>query len=64
MQIIQEMQNMHINLEQKELDLCRTEHMFFAPDRIAAMREMIVSKTAEQREKALAKLLTNAKRRF
>ena len=37
--------------------LCRTEHMFFAEDRIAAMREMIVSKTVEQREKALAKLL-------
>ena len=31
--------------------------MFFAPDRIAAIREMIVSKTAEQREKALAKIL-------
>jgi len=39
------------------IGLCRTEHMFFAEDRIAAMREMIVSKTAEQREKALAKLL-------
>ena len=37
--------------------LCRTEHMFFAEDRIAAIREMIVSKTVEQREKALAKLL-------
>ena len=39
------------------IGLCRTEHMFFAPDRIAAIREMIVSKTAEQREKALAKIL-------
>ncbi len=39
------------------IGLCRTEHMFFDTDRIAAMREMIVSKTAEQREKALAKLL-------
>jgi pyruvate,orthophosphate dikinase len=37
--------------------LCRTEHMFFAEDRIAAIREMIVSKTVEQRETALAKLL-------
>ena len=37
--------------------LCRTEHMFFDADRIAAMREMIVSKTAEQRRAALAKLL-------
>jgi len=39
------------------IGLCRTEHMFFDPDRIAAMREMIVSKTVEQRETALAKLL-------
>ncbi len=39
------------------IGLCRTEHMFFDADRIAAMREMIVSKTLEQREKALAKLL-------
>ena len=39
------------------IGLCRTEHMFFAPERIAAIREMIVSKTVEQREKALEKLL-------
>ncbi|MCW3158735.1 pyruvate, phosphate dikinase [Micropruina sonneratiae] len=39
------------------IGLCRTEHMFFEPDRIAAIREMIVSKSAEQREAALAKLL-------
>ena len=32
------------------IGLCRTEHMFFAEDRIAAIREMIVSKTVEQRE--------------
>jgi pyruvate,orthophosphate dikinase len=37
--------------------LCRTEHMFFDDDRIAAMREMILSDTVERREKALAKLL-------
>jgi pyruvate,orthophosphate dikinase len=37
--------------------LCRTEHMFFGSDRIGPMREMIVSKTVEEREKALAKLL-------
>ena len=37
--------------------LCRTEHMFFDEDRIAAMREMIVSKTVDQRKAALAKLL-------
>ena len=36
--------------------LCRTEHMFFAEDRIAAIREMIVSETAEQRKRALAKI--------
>ena len=39
------------------IGLCRTEHMFFEPDRIAAIREMICSDTVEQREKALAKLL-------
>ncbi len=39
------------------IGLCRTEHMFFAEDRIAAVREMIISKTVEQRKKALAKLL-------
>jgi len=39
------------------IGLCRTEHMFFAEDRIAAVREMIVAKDEEQRRKALAKLL-------
>ncbi len=39
------------------IGLCRTEHMFFDADRIPAMREMIVSETVEQREKALAKIL-------
>ena len=38
------------------IGLCRTEHMFFEADRIKAIREMIVSETSEQREKALAKL--------
>ena len=37
--------------------LCRTEHMFFNGDRIKAMREMIVSRSADQRKKALDKLL-------
>ncbi|MBR6796615.1 MAG: pyruvate, phosphate dikinase [Clostridia bacterium] len=37
--------------------LCRTEHMFFEADRIAAVREMIVSETTEQRRKALSKIL-------
>ncbi len=39
------------------IGLCRTEHMFFQPERIAAVREMIVANTAEQRKKALDKLL-------
>ena len=39
------------------IGLCRTEHMFFDPERIAAFREMICSDTAEAREKALAKIL-------
>ena len=41
----------------KGIGLCRTEHMFFEADRIAAIREMIVSKTSEQRELALNKIL-------
>ena len=39
------------------IGLCRTEHMFFEADRIKAMREMIVARSLEQREAALAKLL-------
>ena len=39
------------------IGLCRTEHMFFEANRIAAIREMICSDTVEQREKALDKLL-------
>ena len=39
------------------IGLCRTEHMFFEADRIAAIREMICSDTVEQREAALAKIL-------
>jgi len=39
------------------IGLCRTEHMFFEADRIKSMREMIVSRTEDQRRKALAKLL-------
>ncbi|MDF1494387.1 pyruvate, phosphate dikinase [Caproiciproducens sp. CPB-2] len=38
------------------IGLCRTEHMFFEGQRIKAMREMIVAKTTEEREKALVKL--------
>jgi pyruvate,orthophosphate dikinase len=39
------------------IGLCRTEHMFFEPDRIQPMREMILSSTEEQRRTALNKLL-------
>ena len=38
------------------IGLCRTEHMFFEPDRIGAIREMICSDTVEERETALNKL--------
>ena len=38
------------------IGLCRTEHMFFDPERIAAFREMICSDTVEEREAALAKI--------
>ena len=39
------------------IGLCRTEHMFFDPERIAAFREMICSDTVEEREEALARIL-------
>ena len=39
------------------IGLCRTEHMFFEEDRIAAFREMICADTVEEREAALAKIL-------
>ena len=39
------------------IGLCRTEHMFFEEDRIAAFREMICAETVEEREAALAKIL-------
>ena len=39
------------------IGLCRTEHMFFAPERILAVREMIFAETTEDRKKALDKLL-------
>ena len=44
------------NFGAEGIGLCRTEHMFFDPTRIAAIREMIVSETTEQRERALAKI--------
>ena len=46
------------------IGLCRTEHMFFENEKIKAMREMILSDTKEDREKALAKLLPYQKQDF
>ena len=46
------------------IGLCRTEHMFFDEDRILSVREMILSKTKEDRNKALAKLLPYQKKDF
>jgi pyruvate,orthophosphate dikinase len=53
-----------VNFGAEGIGLCRTEHMFFNEDRIPAMREMIVSKTEEQRRKALNKLLPMQKEDF
>ncbi len=46
------------------IGLCRTEHMFFDEERILSVREMILSKTKEDRAKALAKLLPHQKKDF
>jgi pyruvate,orthophosphate dikinase len=46
------------------IGLCRTEHMFFENEKIKAMREMILSDTIEDREKALDKLLPYQKQDF
>ena len=46
------------------IGLCRTEHMFFEAERIAAVREMILSEELEGREKALAKILPMQKGDF
>ena len=46
------------------IGLCRTEHMFFDEDRILSVREMILSKTKEDRNKALEKLLPHQKKDF
>ncbi|MDC3024694.1 pyruvate, phosphate dikinase [Candidatus Pelagibacter sp.] len=46
------------------IGLCRTEHMFFDEERILSVREMILSKTQEDRFKALRKLLPYQKRDF
>ncbi len=46
------------------IGLCRTEHMFFDEERILSVREMILSKTQEDRAKALSKLLPHQKKDF
>ncbi len=46
------------------IGLCRTEHMFFDPQRIAAVREMILAETAEQRARALAKIVPYQRQDF
>ncbi len=46
------------------IGLCRTEHMFFEGDRVVAVREMILAKDADERRKALAKLLPMQKQDF
>ena len=46
------------------IGLCRTEHMFFDEERILSVREMILSKTKEDRNRALAKLLPHQKNDF
>lgn len=52
------------NFGAEGIGLCRTEHMFFGPDRIKAMREMILSDAIDERKKALAKLLPYQKKDF
>ena len=52
------------NFGAEGVGLCRTEHMFFDADRIPAMREMIVSRTTEERKKALKKLLPMQQKDF
>ncbi|OHE55245.1 MAG: pyruvate, phosphate dikinase, partial [Thermodesulfovibrio sp. RBG_19FT_COMBO_41_18] len=52
------------NFGAEGIGLCRTEHMFFAPERISAVREMILADDVEGREKALAKLLPMQKSDF
>ncbi len=46
------------------IGLCRTEHMFFEPNRIIHMREMIIAETPERRQRALQKLLPHQRRDF
>ena len=56
--------NAAIKLGAEGIGLCRTEHMFFRADKIALIREMIVSPNMDQRERAIAKLLPIHKEDF
>ena len=53
-----------VRLGAEGIGLCRTEHMFFGEERIPKIRKMILSKTVEQRESALAELLQFQKADF
>ena len=53
-----------LNFGAEGIGLCRTEHMFFEADRIKAVRKMIVAKSKEEREKALAELLPIQRKDF
>ena len=64
MQKHQKIQKLQKILVQRGLDLCRTEHMFFDEERILSVREMILSKTKEDRSTALRETITTSKKRF
>jgi len=53
-----------LNFGAEGIGLCRTEHMFFDPERIISMREMIVAETEEKRRNAVMKLLPYQKQDF
>ena len=52
------------NLGAKGIGLCRTEHMFFNPDRILSMRKMILSSNVDERQDALDELLPHQQKDF
>ncbi len=52
------------NFGAEGIGLCRTEHMFFEPDRIMAMREMIIANNKEERRQAVMKLLSHQQKDF
>ena len=64
MQILQKILKQAVEFGAEGIGLCRTEHMFFAEDRIKAVREMIVAKNVEERRSALEKILPMQKEDF